>query len=280
MLRNILSNGVVLARHQQVRTRSTTIFSKLRTQKVLRFDQGGGARARCTAQKPPPVSPPAPPQPRGGKPAGSPVGWISLGLSTMVGGALLWFYSSEKERILRERQANVHGAGMPMIGGPFELLDGDGKTRTDKEFLGRYTLVYFGFTHCPDICPAELTKMANAVKILDADNEVGPEAIQPLFITIDPTRDTVKQIKSYTDEFNPRILALTGSNDKIKEVCKSYRVYFSIPEDAKQDYLVDHSIIIYLMSPEGKFVKFFGQTSSVEEMVAEIKASVTGKELP
>jgi len=116
--------------------------------------------------------------------------------------------------------------------------------------------------------------------ITDADKEVGPEAIQPLFITIDPTRDTVKQIKSYTDEFNPRILALTGTVEKIKEVCKSYRVYFSIPEDAKDDYLVDHSIIIYLMSPEGKFVKFFGQTSSVEEMVAEIKASVTGKELP
>lgn len=103
--------------------------------------------------------------------------------------------------------------------------------------------------------------------------------IQPLFITIDPKRDTQKQIKSYTDEFNPRILALTGSQEQIKKVCKAYRVYFSIPDDAEEDYLVDHSIIIYLMGKDGEFLKFFGQTSTVEEMISEIEASVKGKEL-
>jgi len=187
--------------------------------------------------------------------SGSPIGWISVILTMGVGGALVWFYKSEKDRLLRERAENVHGAGMPHIGGPFALLDAEGKTRTNQEFEGKFMLVYFGFTNCPDICPAELTKMASAITLLDKDNEaptfapfclffplvappldislffcvarlllpadalkgvfnptgmlrcqVGPAALQPLFITIDPKRDTQAAIKSYTDEFNPRIL--------------------------------------------------------------------------
>jgi len=108
-------------------------------------------------------------------------------------------------------------------------------------------------------------------------HEVGPDVLQPLFITIDPKRDTTSQIKSYTNEFNPRILALTGPQTKIKEVTKAYRVYYSIPDDAGEDYLVDHSIIIYLMGRDGTFKKFFGQSSTVEEMVAEIRETVTGE---
>jgi len=190
---------------------------------------------------------------------------------------MLVFYNSEKERILRERTENVHGAGMPMIGGPFQLTDGDGKLRRDDEWRGKYMLMYFGFTHCPDICPAELTKMASALSALDKDPEVGPEQIQPVFITIDPKRDTPAHIREYVKEFHPRIVPLTGSQEQIKAVTKSYRVYFSIPDDAGEDYLVDHSIIIYLMGKDGKFVKFFGQSSSVEEMIAEIKEVVVQK---
>merc|ERR1719284_1766024 len=111
--------------------------------------------------------------------------------------------------------------------------------------------------------------MASAISALDEMKDVGPDVIQPLFITIDPKRDTPKQIKENTKEFNPRILALTGAPEKIKEVTKAFRVYFSIPDDAGEDYLVDHSIIIYLMGKDGKFMKFFGQNSTVEEMIKE-----------
>lgn len=227
-----------------------------------------------------PQSPPAAPQPkgtRGGKPAGSPVGWVSLGLTMVVGGGVLAFYRSEKDRMLRERLEKIHGEGMPHIGGDFNLLDENNKRRSNEEFLGKYMLVYFGFTHCPDICPAELEKMASCLKVLDADPDVGPDKIQPIFITVDPKRDTVANIKSYTQEFHKRILALTGSHEEIKNVTKAYRVYFSIPDDAEEDYLVDHSIIIYLMGPDGKFVKFFGQMTPVEEMISEIKQTLSEK---
>lgn len=166
---------------------------------------------------------------------------------------------------------------MPHIGGDFALIDPDGKTRTNQEFLGKFMLVYFGFTHCPDICPAELTKMASALDFLDKRKDVGLDTVQPIFITIDPKRDTQPVIKQYAEDFHHRILPLTGTIEEIKEVSKAYRVYFSIPDDAEEDYLVDHSIIIYLMGRDGKFVKFFGQTSTVEEMAQEIHEAVTGK---
>lgn len=117
--------------------------------------------------------------------------------------------------------------------------------------------------------------MASALKILDAMADVGPDLIQPLFITIDPKRDTPSQIKSYAKEFSDRLLPLTGSDEEIKSICKKYRVYYSAPEDADEDYLVDHSIIIYLMGKNGAFCKFFGQSSTVEEMVQEIHETVT-----
>jgi len=250
------------------RLQQATFRSSLRTHRQI-------VRLRCDSAKPGPAKTPAKAPQARSKPAGSPLGWASLGLSALVGGAMLIFYKSEKERLLRERTEKVHGTGMPMIGGSFELIDGDGKQRQSDEFLGKFTLVYFGFTHCPDICPAELTKMASALKILDAMADVGPDLIQPLFITIDPKRDTPSQIKSYAKEFSDRLLPLTGSDEEIKSICKKYRVYYSAPEDADEDYLVDHSIIIYLMGKNGAFCKFFGQSSTVEEMVQEIHETVT-----
>jgi protein SCO1/2 len=124
--------------------------------------------------------------------------------------------------------------------------------------------VYFGFTHCPDICPDELDKMARMFDLVEAKR---PGAILPIFVTCDPERDTPKVVKDYLAEFHPSFIGLTGTYDEIKAMCKAYRVYFSTPQNVKpgQDYLVDHSIYFYLMDPEGDFVEALGRQHSPQE---------------
>ncbi len=135
--------------------------------------------------------------------------------------------------------------GKPRIGGPFSLIDHDGKRVTSEDFMGKYLLIYFGFTRCPDICPEELDKMAIVIDDVNKEEVV----VKPVFITCDPARDTPSDLKKYVAEFHPSLTGLTGSYDEIKEVCKAFRVYFSTPKEVKpgEDYLVDHSIFFYLM---------------------------------
>jgi protein SCO1/2 len=171
------------------------------------------------------------------------------------------------------------GVGKPKVGGPFTLLDQNGNIfDSEKDMKGRYALVYFGFSHCPDICPEELDKLAVMVDIVNASPTMqslgkgegeGKEAgkILPLFITCDPARDTPGVLKTYLSEFHRDIVGLTGSWEEIKDVCKKYRVYFSTPPGVKkgEDYLVDHSIYFYLMDPEGDFVEAIGRQHSPEQ---------------
>jgi protein SCO1/2 len=150
--------------------------------------------------------------------------------------------------------------GKPQIGGPFLLTNQDNQPFTENDLLGKWTLIYFGFTHCPDICPEELDKMGEAVEMVDKDR---PERILPLFVSVDPARDTVEQVRKYVAgrclitacacsigidglDFHPRMVGLTGDFDSVKRACKSYRVYFSTPPDAKatDDYLVDHRYVM------------------------------------
>jgi protein SCO1/2 len=124
--------------------------------------------------------------------------------------------------------------------------------------------VYFGFTHCPDICPEELDKMA---RMFDLVEEQRPGWLTPVFVTCDPARDPPKVLKEYLAEFHPSFLGLTGTYDQIKAMCKAYRVYFSTPTEVKpgQDYLVDHSIYFYLMDPDGDFVEALGRQHSPDQ---------------
>lgn len=139
------------------------------------------------------------------------------------------------------------GIGKPKVGGPFQLLDHHGQPFSSEDLKGRYSLVYFGFTHCPDICPEELDKMAKMIDIVK--QKLKGNVMLPIFITCDPARDTPAVLEPYLKEFHPDLIGLTGSWEEIKDVCKSYRVYFSTPPSVKpgQDYLVDHSIYFYLM---------------------------------
>jgi protein SCO1 len=139
------------------------------------------------------------------------------------------------------------------VGGPFSLIDGDEHPVTDKTWRGKYMLVYFGYTFCPDVCPTTLSAVADALDVL------GPKAdrIQPLFITVDPKRDTAAVVKQYAAAFGPRIIGLTGSPEQIAAAAKAYRVYYAEHRTGPgpDDYSMDHSSVLYLMGPDGRFIQ-------------------------
>jgi protein SCO1/2 len=138
------------------------------------------------------------------------------------------------------------------VGGPFSLIDGDGKPVTDQTWRGKYMLVYFGYTYCPDVCPTTLTNVATALdKLGSKANE-----IQPLFITVDPKRDTPAVVKQYAAAFSPRLIGLTGSPQQIAAAAKAYRVYYAEHRTGPgpNDYSMDHSSVLYLMGPDGRFI--------------------------
>ena len=155
-----------------------------------------------------------------------------------------------------------------MVGGPFELVSSEGKKVSDRDFRNSYMLLYFGFTNCPDICPMEMEKMTEVMRELEKKKET-KGLVQPIFITVDPKRDTPDVLHKYKQQFHERLIALTGPVEVIKEVAKAYRIYISIPEK-ETDYLVDHSICFYLMGTDGKILEYFGQRTEAQESIKKI----------
>ncbi|OAL05668.1 SCO1 protein [Phaeosphaeriaceae sp. SRC1lsM3a] len=191
---------------------------------------------------------------------------LTAALLFVASGAGLWaYFTYEKERLARKRIADqTKGMGKPKVGGPFQLVDQEGNVFSSNDMLGKYSLVYFGFTHCPDICPDELDKMALMYdKVVESCGKV----LLPLMITCDPARDNPAVLKEYLKEFHPEFIGLTGDYEQIKNTCKAYRVYFSTPSSVKpgEDYLVDHSIYFYLMDPEGDFVEAIGRNFTADQ---------------
>jgi protein SCO1/2 len=149
------------------------------------------------------------------------------------------------------------------IGGPFALTDHNGVHRTEADFRGKLMLVYFGFTYCPDICPTDLQQMGLAVDQLGLAGEM----VQPVFITVDPERDTPAHLKDYMPLFHPRFVGLTGDAAAIGEAARAYRVYFErIERSDKSDYTIDHSVFIYLMDRDGRYLGFFPPGTSAERL--------------
>jgi protein SCO1/2 len=162
--------------------------------------------------------------------------------------------------------------GEATVGGPFKLIDQHGAAVTEQDFAGRYMLIYFGYTYCPDICPLSLANMTQALDLLPPDQA---EQVVPILITVDPERDTVAQLAAYAPLFHPRLVALTGSPEAIKAAARAYRVYYARAGDAdSNDYLMDHSTFIYLMGPDGRYVRHFAHNAAPEEIAAAIGAAL------
>ncbi len=161
-----------------------------------------------------------------------------------------------------------NAGGRALIGGPFTLVDHAGKTRTAADFRGRPMLVFFGYTHCPDVCPTGLQTISDA---LDRLEPTVAERIQPLFITIDPARDTADAMAGYVEHFHPALLGLTGTSEQVAKAAKSYRVYYAKQGEGEADYLVDHSTFTYLMDAEGEYVTHFSHGISADEMAQQIR---------
>ena len=157
------------------------------------------------------------------------------------------------------------------IGGPFHLVDQEGKTVTDADLRGKWSLVYFGYTHCPDACPTALNDISIAL------DELGPKraAVRPVFITVDPERDTQEVLKSYVTSFDAPILALTGTPQEIAQAAKGYRVYYAKHPEEGGDYSMDHSSVIYVMDPQGRFTASFTHENSPEEIAERLKKLLT-----
>ncbi len=165
-----------------------------------------------------------------------------------------------------------NGMGTVSIGGPFTLVDGKGNAFTDADLKGRYSLVFFGFTHCPDICPLTLQVMTDAL------DQAGPagERVTPVFITVDPERDTVEAVGAYVSSFHPRFVGLTGTPEQVTAATKAYRVFArKAPlKDAEGndtgDYTMEHSGLTFLMDPEGRYVTHFAHGTPAEEIATYI----------
>ncbi|XP_006635182.3 protein SCO1 homolog, mitochondrial [Lepisosteus oculatus] len=214
-----------------------------------------------------------PPPPQSGDKSNKksgPVTWKSLAVTFASGGVLLagmkYFKKEKEEMIERERTKSL---GKPALGGPFSLIDHNQKPKNSEDFFGQWILIYFGFTHCPDICPDELEKMIEVVDEIDRIPTL--PNLTPLFITIDPERDTPEAISRYVKEFSPKLIGLTGTNEQVEKVSRAYRVYYSQgPKDEDNDYIVDHTIIMYLVGPNGDFIDYFGQNKKNTEIAATV----------
>ncbi|HJS30541.1 MAG TPA: SCO family protein [Alphaproteobacteria bacterium] len=164
--------------------------------------------------------------------------------------------------------AQAPGIGTALIGGPFALTDQNGERREDKEFRGKLMLVFFGYTYCPDICPLSLQLVSDVLDALGTD----AAKIAPIFITVDPRRDTAPALKSYLANFSPQIVGLTGSEEAIAAVAKAYRAYFKLNGDPAKDegYLVDHTTLIYVMDRQGRLLTQFTHETPPERVTAAL----------
>ena len=183
---------------------------------------------------------------------------------------VLWYMTANQgadDQFAQCRASNVAG-GSGTIGGPFTLVDETGKTVTDKDVITGPTLVYFGYTFCPDVCPLDNARNAEAVTILE--EEMG-KIVKPVFISIDPERDTPQAMAEFTEIMHPRMLGLTGTPEQVKAASKAYYTYFKKQVDGDPEYyLMDHSTQTYLVFPEHGFVEFFRRDETAEAMAKRV----------
>ena len=186
---------------------------------------------------------------------------ILLALAAAAGAALLLLRPAAP-------QGNLTGAS---VGGPFTLTDETGRTVTSETFAGQWRLLYFGFTYCPDICPTDTAKLAAGLKLFEAKHPKQAAKLQPLFVTVDPERDTPAALAEFTDSFHPRLLGLTGSREQVDAALKAFRIYASkVPGTTPDAYTYDHLAVFYLMDPEGRPVQFLAGPAATPQGIADM----------
>lgn len=210
--------------------------------------------------------------------------YLGIALFTLAVAVAVQFFL---QPYLADSQKNPVASSPADVGGPFALVDHRGKSVTDADFRGRYMLVFFGYTFCPDVCPTDLQVIGDAMEMLGDKSE----NVQPIFITVDPERDTAAVLAEYVVNFHPRLLGLTGTKEQIAEAAKAYRaVYFKAETKTAQSktntgaqnagaesdgyYLMNHTAITYLMGPDGKFVTHFSHGTTAETMAEELRRVV------
>ena len=172
---------------------------------------------------------------------------------------------------LASRMFNADGPQAVAVGGPFQLASEGGKTVTDQTFRGKWMLVYFGYTHCPDACPTSLSNIAGALDKIGAKSA----KLVPVFITVDPERDTPAASAEYAKAFGPSFVGLSGSTEQIAVAERGYHVYSAKHPTKDGDYSMDHSSIIYVMDPQGRFVTTFSTETTPDEMAKRLDGLVT-----
>ena len=162
------------------------------------------------------------------------------------------------------------------IGGPFTLVNQDGRTVSDRDFAGRYRLMYFGYTYCPDVCPVDLQKLMAGYALLEKSDPQAAAKLAPIFVSVDPERDTPPVLKQYVTAFHPRLTGLTGTPAQIAAVAKEYAVIYSKEQrPGASDYLMNHSRVAYLFGPDGKPIALIPQEGTPEQIAAELKRWIT-----
>ncbi|MBI1244397.1 MAG: redoxin domain-containing protein [Alphaproteobacteria bacterium] len=189
------------------------------------------------------------------------VRWLALGAIVGLGAA--WAM-----KVWVGDHASPQSIATAAIGGPFELVDQNGKTRTEKDLLGKYTIIYFGYTYCPDACPTALLAISQALDMLGAK----ADDFQPVFVTVDPERDTAKQMGEYVRTVDERFIGLTGSAEQVAKAAKAYRVFYrKVTPEGSSEYLMDHTSLIYLMGPDGKYLAHFSHETPVEKIAETLR---------
>eukprot|EP00262_Sarcandra_glabra_P005686 TRINITY_DN17454_c0_g1_i2.p1 TRINITY_DN17454_c0_g1~~TRINITY_DN17454_c0_g1_i2.p1 ORF type:complete len:278 (+),score=44.44 TRINITY_DN17454_c0_g1_i2:177-1010(+) len=209
---------------------------------------------------------------------------IPVALLVLAGAGILVRYNDERRAILKGSNQGTGNerstTNRPAIGGPFRLIDTENRLVTERDLLRNWVLLYFGYTSSPDVGPEELRKMAKAIDALEAKHKV---KVKPVFITIDPQRDSPEQLHAYLKEIDPRIVGLTGPIASIRQIAQEFRVYFKKVEEDGDDYLIESSHSMYLMDPNMEIVRCFGVEYDAEQLADEIfrevkRASTTNKQ--
>jgi protein SCO1/2 len=195
-------------------------------------------------------------------------GLAAAGIAGLLGGTALYTWSQTGgDAFAQCRQGQVGGGA---VGGPFTLVDGQGRTVTDAEVITTPSLVYFGYTFCPDVCPLDVARNVEAVDILEERGML----VTPVFISIDPERDTPEVVADFAANLHPRMIGLTGSVEQVKAASNAYKTYFRKQDGDPEFYLVDHSTFTYLVLPGTGFAEFFRRDMTGDQMAEAVACFV------